>query len=724
MKKTLFTLLIGMFMTVAHADEGMWMLHLLKQQKLAEMQAMGLKLQDVDIYNPQGTSLKDAVVQFGRGCTGEVISSQGLVLTNHHCGYSQIQSHSTLENNYLETGFWAMSQSEELPNPGLTVTFIEKMEDVTDFVNKCLLEDKDKDVDGVFFLSPKYLNNLARDLVGVEYLEKNKGIDVEIKPFFEGNQYYMFTKKIFSDIRLVGAPPSSIGKFGADTDNWTWPRHTGDFSVFRIYADKEGNPAEYSEDNVPLKPKRWLKISTKGVEENDFAMLLGFPGTTNKFYTSWEVKERRDIDNDVRIHMRDVRQRAMLEEMLNDPEVNIQYASKYSGSTNAYKNAIGTSWAIGMRDFEAQKKEQQERLLAWAKQNNKPQYIEALNTIEDIVQARADLRFKSWMLNEGILRGIEFSNIPLVTVDSLALALSDKNGQDKDKYMLQLMSDYRKFANKDYSSAVDRKIAKAMLEEYVELVPHDDLPSALRAIDNDFEGDVDAFVDYLFESSIFGSEENMSAFISGNHTVDELNNDPMVSFAQSVKKEAIQLKEALSVDDNKFDQARKTYLQGMLEMDGANTYFPDANLTLRLSYGQVKGYEPRDCVYYDHQTTMEGIMEKEDPHSWEFIVPDKLKELYQAKDFGPYQMGNGKMPVDFAATTHTTGGNSGSPVMNANGELIGINFDRNWEGVGGDIQFLPDYQRSIIVDIRYVLFIIDKYAGATHLIKEMDINKN
>ena len=722
MKKTLFTLLIGMFLTVAYADEGMWMLQLLKQQKLAEMQAMGLKLQDVDIYNPQGTSLKDAVVQFGRGCTGEVISSQGLVLTNHHCGYSQIQSHSTLENNYLETGFWAMSQSEELPNPGLTVTFIEKMEDVTDFVNKCLLEDKDKDVDGVFFLSPKYLNNLARDLVGVEYLEKNNGIDVEIKPFFEGNQYYMFTKKIYSDIRLVGSPPSSIGKFGADTDNWTWPRHTGDFSVFRIYADKEGNPAEYSEDNVPLKPKRWLKISTKGVEENDFAMLLGFPGTTNKFYTSWEVKERRDIDNDVRIHMRDVRQRAMLEEMLNDPEVNIQYASKYSGSTNAYKNAIGTSWAIGMRDFEAQKKEQQERLLSWAKQNNKPQYIEALKTIEDIVQARADLRFRSWMLNEGILRGIEFSNIPLVTVDSLSLALSDKNSIGKDKYMLQLMSDYRKFANKDYSSAVDKKIAKAMLEEYVELVPHDDLPDALRAIDNDFEGDVDGYVDYLFENSIFGNEENMSAFISGNHTVEELNNDPMVSFAQSVKKESIQLKEALSADDNKFDQARKTYLQGMIEKDGANTYFPDANLTLRLSYGQVKGYEPRDCVYYGHQTTMEGIMEKEDQENWEFVVPEKLKELYYAKDFGAYQMADGKMPVDFAATTHTTGGNSGSPVMNGNGELIGINFDRNWEGVGGDIQFLPDYQRSIIVDIRYVLFIIDKYAGATHLIKEMDIN--
>ena len=722
MKKTLFTLLVGLFISVAYADEGMWMLHLLKQQKLADMQALGLKLQETDIYNPEGTSLKDAVVQFGRGCTGEVISSEGLVLTNHHCGYGQIQSHSTIENNYLETGFWAMSKAEELPNPGLTVTFIEKMEDVTDFVLKCLEEDKEKDVDGVFFLSPSYLNNLARDLVGVEYLEKNKGFDVEIKPFFNGNQYYMFTKKIYSDIRLVGSPPSSIGKFGADTDNWTWPRHTGDFSVFRIYADKEGNPTEYSEDNVPLRPKRWLKISTKGVEENDFAMLLGFPGTTNKFYTSWEVQERRDIDNKVRIHMRDIRQRAMLEEMLNDPEVKIQYASKYSGSTNAYKNAIGTSWAIGLRNFEEVKKEQQEKLLSWAKQNNKQEYIDALNTIEQIVKERANLRFRSWMLNEGIVRGIEFSTIPLSSVDSLVVVINANNEEAKEKYMLNLMADYRMFANKDYNKNVDKKVAKVMLKEYIDQIPIENLPAALQDIDSKHGGSVNTYVDYLFEKSIFGSEENMQKFISGTHSSEELENDPLINAANSFKKEYMQLRNALSAYDNEFDKARRIYLKGILEMDGPDTYFPDANLTLRLSYGQVKGYVPRDCVYYGHQTTLDGIIEKEDPDNWEFVVPEKLKELYKATDFGTYQTANGKMPVNFATTTHTTGGNSGSPVMNSNGELIGINFDRNWEGVGGDIQFLPNYQRSIIVDIRYVLFIIDKYAGASHLIEEMDIN--
>ena len=722
MRKTILTLLLGMFVTFAFADEGMWMLHLLKQQKLAEMQALGMKLQDTDIYDPSGSSLKDAVVQFGRGCTGEVISSQGLVLTNHHCGYGQIQSHSTLEKNYLETGFWAMSKAEELPNPGLTVTFIEKIEDVTDFVLKCLEKDKATDVDGVFFLSPKYLNNLARDLVGVEYLEKNKGIDVEIKPFFNGNQYYMFTKKIFSDVRLVGSPPSSIGKFGADTDNWMWPRHTGDFSVFRIYADKEGNPADYSEDNVPLQPKRWLKISAKGVEQNDFAMMLGFPGTTNKFYTSWEVQERRDIDNEVRINMRDIRQRAMLEEMLRDPEVNIQYASKYSGSTNSYKNAIGTNWAIGMRDFEAVKKEQQDKLITWAKKNKKPEYVDALNSIENIVKERADLRFRSWMLNEGLRGGIEFSKVPVSSVESLIKALKENDEAAKEAAMLKLMDDYRKFADKDYSSVVDKKVAKVMLEEYVGLVPYEKLPSALRDIDDQFDGDVNVYVDNLFENSIFSSEKKMQEFVSGKHTVEQLESDPMFNFAKSVRDEYAQLGTALSAYDNPFDKARRTYLKGVLEMDGPYTHFPDANLTLRLSYGQVKGYEPRDCVFYGHQTTLEGVMEKEDANSWEFVVADKLKELYKAKDFGPYQMANGQMPIDFAATTHTTGGNSGSPVMNGKGELIGINFDRNWEGVGGDIQFLPDYQRSIIVDIRYVLFIIDKFAGATHLIEEMDIN--
>ena len=721
MKKTVFALLLGLFVTLSYADEGMWMLHLLKQQNLAEMQALGLKLSDVDIYNPDGSSLKDAVVRFGGGCTGEVISSQGLLLTNHHCGFGQIQSHSSVEHNYLEDGFWAMSKSEELPNPGLTVTFVEKIEDVTDFVNASLERDKESDVDGVFFLSPSYLNKLAVELVGEEFLANNKGVEVEISPFFEGNQYYMFTKKIYSDVRLVGAPPISIGKFGADTDNYTWPRHSADFALFRIYADKNGNPAEYSESNVPLKPKRWFKISTAGVEADDFAMVMGFPGSTNKYYTSWEVEERRDIDNTVRIDMRSIRQEAMMEEMLKDVGVNIQYASKYRSSSNAYKNAIGTNWAIDLRDFTQQKKEQQDRLISWAKENNKPEYIEAINTIERIVTDRANLRFRSWMLDEGIRRGVEFSRIPLSSIDKLQAALKSNDKDATAKYMVAVREDFDKFADKDYNFEVDKKVSKDMISAYVNQVPYVDLPEAFKTIDDSFDGDVDVYVDFLFETSIFGSEENIDRFIEEGASLEKLGNDPIINFAQSVKSEYAALRKGLRAYDNEFDIARRDYMRGIMEMDSDKTLFADANRTLRLSYGQVKGYEPRDCVEYGHQTTLEGIMEKEDPTNREFFVPAKMKELYAAKDFGDYHLPNGKMPVNFATTSHTTGGNSGSPVMNGNGELIGINFDRNWEGVGGDIQFLPDYQRNISVDIRYVLFVIDKFGEAGHLVEELDI---
>jgi hypothetical protein len=711
----------------ASADEGMWMLHLLKQQKFSEMQKLGLELEDYDIYNPDGISLKDAVVFFGRGCTGEVISSQGLVLTNHHCGYGQIQSHSSLENNYLDDGFWAMTKAEELPNPGLTVTFIDRIEDVTAYVKQCLERDKEQDTDGVFFLSPSYLNRIARGKAGEELLAA-PGIEVEIKPFFNGNQYYMFTKKVYSDIRLVGAPPSSIGKFGADTDNWMWPRHTGDFSLFRIYADKEGNPAAYSPENVPLKPKRWLKIAAGGVAENDFAMILGFPGTTYKYYTSWEVAERRDIDNRVRIDMREIRQNVLLKEMLNDPAVKIQYAAKYSSSTNAYKNAVGTNWAIDLRDFEQLKREQQNRLSEWAESNRKTGYIEALNEIERMVGERADLRYRSWMLNEGIMRGVEFANVPRQGWNMLMQAVDEMKPEELEKAVRQLQQDYALFADKNYHAGVDKKVSAAMIAEYTRLVDKEKQPAFFDQLYTRFNGDVEAFIASIFDRSLFGNRENWElfcsdplTFIAGEGKIEELRNDPMFLFAGSVAGEALSLGRQLSKYDVPFSLARRSYLEGILAMDAPYTHFPDANLTLRLTYGQVKGYQPRDAVGYAHQTTLKGVMEKEDPDNWEFVVPEKLKDIYRRKDFGNYALSGGDMPVNFAATTHTTGGNSGSPVLNGKGELIGINFDRNWEGVGGDIQYLPDYQRSIIVDIRYVLFVIDKFAEAAHLVEELDI---
>lgn len=717
MKKILLSVLAAALSLPAVADEGMWLLPLLQQQKFPEMQALGLKLQDYDIYSPDSASLKDAVVIFGGGCTGEIVSPDGLLLTNHHCGYGQIQQHSTLEHDYLTDGFWATTREQELPNPGLTVTFIDKIEDVTDYVKKEL--EKDTDPQSMNFLSPKYLNGLAKAKVGEKFLQDNPGTEVEIKAFYGGNVYYMFTKKIYSDIRLVGAPPSSVGKFGADTDNWMWPRHTGDFSVFRVYADANGNPAEYSESNVPLRPKRWFKISVKGVEEDDYAMMMGFPGRTNKYYTSWEVAERRDIDNTVRINIRNLRQEVMLDEMLKDPSVRIQYASKYAGSTNAYKNAIGSNWAIKKRNFEQVKKEEQDRLIAWAQKNNESSYPEALSTLEQIVSDRKDLRFRSWMLDEAILRGIEFTKVP-TEVQSVTDALKGKDRNEQQKQIRLLDMAYHRFADKDYAPEVDKKIAKVMLKEYRRLVPAKSQPAYFSLIDKKFKGDVDRFVDYLFDKSIYGSEENFDKFKT-RPSVKALEQDPMILFAKSVQEEKANLNAALADFDSGYALAHKEYVKGLLAMYQDKANFPDANFSLRLTYGQVKGYRPKDAVYYNCQTTLDGVMEKEDSTNWEFVVPSRLKALYEAKDFGRYQMPDGRMPVAFSATTHTTGGNSGSPVLNANGELIGINFDRNWEGVGGDIQYLPDYQRSIIVDIRYVLFLIDKYAGAGYLLEEMDL---
>jgi hypothetical protein len=701
----------------APAEEGMWPLPLLKQQQFAGMKALGLKLQADDIYHPDSSSLKDAVVIFGSGCTGEIISPDGLVLTNHHCGYSRIQQHSTPEHDYLTDGYWAETREQELPNPGLSVTFIDKIEDVTGYVMSRL--EKDGDPSGTDFLSPKYLNALAREKAGEQFLNAHPGTEVEIRPFYEGNQYYMFTQKKYSDVRLVGAPPSSIGKFGADTDNWMWPRHTGDFSLFRVYTDSAGNPAGYAKTNIPLRPKRWLRISTQGMEDGDFAMMIGFPGRTNRYYTSWEVAERRDIDNAVRIRIRTLRQDAMLEEMLRDPAIRIRYAGKYATSANAHKNAKGSTLAIGKYRLEEVKKAEQDSLAAWANQTGRPEYAEALRMLEQIVSDRKNLRFRDRMLDEALVRGIDFTGIP-ATVQTVTDALKGKDEAKKQEQIRLFTLAGNRFFNSGYTPETDKKIAKVMLAEYRRLVPAYAQPAYFSIIDRKFRGDAGRFVDYLFRTSVYGSRANFNAFIA-QPSARKLEKDPMIRFARAVREERQAITSALNGIDADFASERRTYVKGLLEMYGSRAPFPDANSTIRLTYGQKKGYAPRDAVSYQSQTTLDGVMEKEDPDNWEFVVPRRLKELYEAQDFGAYRMAGGKMPVAFCATTHTTGGNSGSPVLNGRGELTGINFDRNWEGVGGDIQYLPDTQRSIIVDIRYVLFLIDTYAGAGYLLKEMDI---
>ena len=713
MRKSLFALLVALGVsTLARADEGMWLLEQLSK-KYPELVKRGLAMQEYDLYNPNGTSLKDAVVHFDGGCTGEVISSQGLVLTNHHCGYDAIQKLSSVEHNYLEDGYWAKSFAEELPAEGVVVSFVDKIEDVTAYVQAELK--KIRKGTGMEYLSRHYLDGLARKRVGEAYLKAHPGTSVEIRPFYNGNKYLMFTNKVYSDIRFVGAPPSAVGKFGADTDNWKYPRHAGDISIFRIYADANGNPAPYSKSNVPLKTKRWFNISTDGVQKEDLAMIMGFPGRTNHFFLPSEVEEWKTIDNDIRIRMRQIRQEVMLKDMLADPKVNIMYAAKYARSQNAYKRAIGANFGIEKNNFKATKQQEMESLLEWSKANapkSYRSYAEAIATIDKAIAGRRDMRRQFWYLDEGLWQAIEATRAPgaddpLTATDRAFVA----------------------YNNKDYLPALDAKIAKAELAEYTRQIDRKDWPEAIADGIDQF-GSVESYVDVMFAQSTFTTPEGFEAFkkLSPKEQQVVLSTDLMSRFATSVRTKREQLTRALRAFDNPIDLARRTYVGGILAQRGEENLWPDANSTLRFTFGNVRGYSPVDGVEYQVPTTLRGVMEKEDPSSWEFAVPARLKEIYAKQLYGAGQRwafknasGGYEMPVNFAATTHTTGGNSGSPVFNKYGDLIGINFDRNWECVGGDIQYLPSYQRSIICDIRYVLLLIDQLGECPRLINELSL---
>ena len=593
------------------------------------------------------------------------------------------------------------------------MTFIDKIEDVTDFVQAELK--KVRKGTGMEYLSPAFLRSVARKRVGDNFLKDHPGTEVEIRPFYNGNKYLMFTKKVYSDIRFVGAPPSAIGKFGADTDNWKYPRHAGDISIFRIYADANGNPAPYSKSNVPLKPKRWFNISTDGVQRDDFAMIMGFPGRTNHFFLPSEVEEWKTIDNDIRIRMRNIRQEVMLKDMLADPKVNIMYAAKYARSQNAYKRAIGANFGIEKNNFKVTKQQEMESLLSWAKEKapkSYKSYADAVSTIDRAIEGRRDLRRQFWYLDEGLWQAIEATRAP--GADD-ALTATDKA--------------FTAYNNKDYLPSLDAKIAKAELAEYTRQIDRKDWPTAIAEGIDKF-GSVDAYVDAMFAQSTFTTPEGFEAFkkLSAKEQQAVLSSDLMSRFAASVRTKREQLTKDLRAFDNPIDLARRTYVGGVMAQRGTDNLWPDANSTLRFTYGQVRGYSPVDGVEYQVPTTLRGVMEKEDPTSWEFAVPARLKEIYQKQLYGEGKRwaakkadGTYEMPVNFAATTHTTGGNSGSPVFNKYGDLIGINFDRNWEGVGGDIQYLPSYQRSIICDIRYVLLLIDQLGECPRLIQELSL---
>ncbi len=721
--KRLLTLSLSACLSLAClADEGMWMLTDLRAQNAAVMRELGLQIPIEEVYSPNGLSLKDAVVHFGSGCTGEVISSEGLVLTNHHCGYGAIQQHSSVEHDYLTDGFWAMNRSEELPCKGLTVTFIDRILDVTDYVNEQLKVDEDPL--GVNYLSPGYLEKVATRFAEAENIERTPATRLELKAFYGGNRYYLFVKTVYSDIRMVGAPPSSIGKFGADTDNWMWPRQTGDFSIFRIYADSEGKPVAFSPDNVPLKVKKHLVINANGIEEGDFAIVMGFPGRNWRYMISDEVEERMETTNFMRHHVRGDRQEVLMAEMLKDPAVRIHYASKYASSANYWKNAIGMNEGLIRLKVLDTKRSQQEQLLARGREMGDDSYQQAFDQIHTIVAQRRNALYHQQALAESMVTGMDFMAIPSVSELTAALRThsSDKSGE-----RLQKAIDIFRAAGERYFESipfpqVERAVAQQMMKTYMEYIPASQRISIFHVIDKQFKDDSDAFIDACFQKSIFGNRSNFEKFIQ-KPSVMTLEKDWMVMFKNSINSGLAQCTQAMQEANRNYDAAHKVWVKGMMDMKQAQgqPIYPDANSTLRLTYGKVRSYEPYDGMVYQYYTTLKGVMQKEDPDNWEFVVPDKLKELYRNKDYGRYAMKNGDMPICFIVDTDNTGGNSGSPVFNGNGELIGTAFDRNYEGLTGDIAFRPASQRAACVDIRYTLFIIDKFAGASHLIDEMEI---
>ncbi len=690
MKLKTITLLLVIFFIASptiKADEGMWIPLLLKKYNIKDMQAKGFKLTAEDIYSINKSSMKDAVVIFGRGCTGELVSDKGLLFTNHHCGFGAIQKHSSLEHDYLTNGFWAMNKKQELANPGLTVSFLERMEDVSTEIFKGI-NDKMSEAERS--------NLIAKNKRAVESKASMNGkLKTIVKPLFNGNQYFLYVYKVYKDVRLVGAPPSAIGKFGGDTDNWMWPRHTGDFSVFRVYADKNNEPAEYSPDNVPYKPKQHFSIYMKGVKKGDFTMVFGYPGTTEEYLPSYAVKLLMETRNPHRIKIRQNR---------------IDIWKKWIGENRGLKrlNAIEKK-----KDFERQ-------ISVWInkKKERKAKYGHILLDYYNIYTNLTNSQLADDYFSEAIYRSdiIEFAN----TCSKKFMILQNKKKHE------EVMADLTKYSAgfyKDYDFNLDKEVFTEMISLYYKNVDKKFFPAVLNTIDTKYKGSVTDFVDSLYSNSILPYKHKFDNLLKENSlkAVTVWNNDPLVKFNKSFMQFYLSsILPQLDVAESKLQSLHRLWMQAIMEFNKNKVLYPDANFTLRIAYGQVDDYYPRDGVKYLYYTTLKGIIEKDNPDIYDYRVPEKVKELYAKKDYGKYGE-NGEMHVCFTASNHTTGGNSGSPVVNGEGQLIGINFDRNWEGTMSDIMYDPDMCRNITVDIRYVLFVIDKVAGAKHLIKEMDL---
>lgn len=690
------------------ADEGMWLPMFVERLNQADMHKMGLRLTADEIYSINHSSLKDAIVQFGGGCTGEIVSNEGLLLTNHHCGYGQIQAHSTVENDYLTNGFWAKNLEEELPNEGLTVKFLVRMEDVSEKVLSAL---------GTKEMTESERNKKLKEISSTIEKEAvaNTHYVAQVKSFFVGNEYYLFVYEVFEDIRLVGTPPNSIGKFGADADNWMWPRHTCDFAVFRVYMGKDGKPAKYSKDNVPYKPKQYLSISLSGVKKGDYAMIMGYPGTTNRYLTSFGVEQLVNVQAPTIVNIRRAKLDIFSEFMTADPQIRIQYSSKYAGTANYWKYFMGQEKQLKKNKVEEKKKQIEADFAKWTESNS--EYKKVLNDIKDAYEQIAETEKLKWFTMEGIGRGSEIFTYAQ-SFKGLVKALESGDSLKVKKEADALKTKLPTFF-KDYNQALNEKLCTKMFSMYAEEIPKEQQPNAFVKWTEKNKNQYDKLTAEIFGKSMMTSAAKTEAFLA-NPSLKELEADPAYFWAEAFFNNYEERKNPAA--EEKLQNAQRLFVKGLRQMNKDKKFAPDANSTMRLSYGQVLDYEPADAVYYDYKTTLKGVMEKEDPKNPDFIVPEKLRKLYEEGDFGIYAT-DSTLVTCFLTNNDITGGNSGSPVLNNRGELIGLAFDGNWEAMSGDIYYEPNLQRTIIVDIRYVLFIIDKFAGATNLIEELNFTK-